>query len=158
MHLSYEAVDLGAIAERVVNEVQEVHQDRAIALSTVGDSLGSWDALRMEQVVSNLVGNAVRHGVRSSPIRVTVDGRKVEVLVLSVTNGGEIDQAALPHIFKPFHSATPAGTRADGLGLGLYIVEQVVRAHQGEIEVVTKHGATEFRVTLPRRLDRTLNR
>jgi len=84
---------------------------------------------------------------------VALDGRKADVVVLSVTNGGEIDPSALLNIFKPFHSARSARTRADGLGLGLYIVEQVVRAHQGEIEVVTKHGTTEFRVTLPRRPD-----
>ena len=149
--LDYQMVDLAAVAERAISEVQAVHPDRKIDLWKVGDSRGNWDAIRIEQVLSNLVGNAARHGTPLSPIRVTLDGSRTDAVVLSVTNAGEIDNSARPHLFKPFHSVRSERRSTEGLGLGLYIVEQVVRAHHGRIEVVTEHGRTEFRVILPRR-------
>jgi len=93
----------------------------------------------------------VRHGVPGRPIRVGVDGRRTDAVELAVSNGGEIDPAILPHIFEPFRSAGSKRTGSQGLGLGLYIVQQIVVSHRGEIKVDTKDGTTTFRVSLPRR-------
>jgi signal transduction histidine kinase len=105
----------------------------------------------MEQVVSNLVGNAVRHGIAEQPIRVGLDGSHDDRVFLGVTNGGEIDASVLPHLFEPFHASKAVHARREGLGLGLYIVEQIVQAHQGHIDVLSKRGSTTFCVALPRR-------
>jgi signal transduction histidine kinase len=146
-----DAVDLVALVERVVGELRVAHPDRKFDVAPRGRANGSWDAVRIEQVISNLVGNAVRHGVRSEPIRVDVDGARDDRVFLMVTNGGEIDAAILPHLFEPFHSSKLVGTPREGLGLGLYIVEQIVSAHQGQIEVLSRRGTTTFSVSLPRR-------
>jgi signal transduction histidine kinase len=146
-----DAVDLVGLAERVVGELRVAHPDQKIEVVPRGDPTGFWDAARIEQVISNLVGNSVRHGVRTEPIRVSVNGARKDRVFLGVTNGGEIDAAILPHLFEPFHSSKSVKAPGDGLGLGLYIVEQIVRAHRGDIEVLTRRGTTTFCVGLPRR-------
>jgi signal transduction histidine kinase len=153
IRLSHAPMDLGVVAERVVSELRAVYPDRNIGLVRTGDSTGSWDGARMEQVLSNLISNAARHGAPSPGIRVMLDGRRTHELTLSVANAGEIEEEALPHLFKAFYSGRPGRRQSEGLGLGLglYIVEQVVLAHNGHIDVVTKDGVTEFVVTLPRR-------
>jgi signal transduction histidine kinase len=147
-----EAIDLVAVTERVVGELRVAHSERRIDVVPAGDAHGHWDAARLEQVVSNLVANALRHGVRSEPIHVRIDGSRTDRVFLGVTNGGEIDASVLPHLFEPFHSSKAIREPREGLGLGLYIVEQIVRAHQGQIEVLTRRGSTTFCVALPRKV------
>jgi signal transduction histidine kinase len=141
------AVDLGAIAERIIGELRVAHPDRPIELEQRGDARGHWDESRLGQVVSNLTGNAIRHGAAPWLVRATIDGSHADAVVLAIANAGEIDPAARPYIFEPFRSG---GAHGEGLGLGLYIVEQIVRAHEGRIDVTSKDGRTLFRVTLPR--------
>jgi signal transduction histidine kinase len=145
-------VDVAAIAERVVGELRVAHPDRRIDVVPRGDPRGSWDADRLEQVISNLVGNAVRHGVSTQPIRVGIEGTANDRVFLVVTSGGEIDASKLPYLFEPFHASKGVRVPGEGLGLGLYIVQQIVHAHQGRIDVRTRHGTTTFCVALPRRL------
>jgi signal transduction histidine kinase len=108
------------------------------------------DADRFEQVISNLVGNAVAHGDPTKPIRVDLIERG-SVTSLSVQNwGAPIGADLLPLIFDPFRRAKNAPGRADGLGLGLYIAERIVSAHGGKIEVASSAEAgTRFEVVLP---------
>ena len=143
-------VDLALLASRVLDELRVLHPGRTIQLDKTGDGRGHWDAVRIEQVAANLIGNALRHGARAQPVRVEIDGGHPGEVTLTVSNAGEIDPAILPHIFDPFRSGSPRRTGAQGLGLGLYIVQQVVQAHDGYIDVVTRNGSTLFRVNLPR--------
>jgi len=101
-------------------------------------------------VLSNLIGNAVRHGTVTIPITVRLTGRDTDVEI-SVHNGGHISQDLMPRLFQPFQSGVGRRTRAEGLGLGLYIVEQLAIAHGGEVWVssVSSEGTT-FRIRLPR--------
>jgi signal transduction histidine kinase len=151
IRLLYQDVDLGLVVDRVVGELRAVHPERDIGIVKTGDSWGSWDSARIEQVFSNLVSNAVRHGAPRSEIQVKLNGSETDALTFSVANAGEIEESTLPHLFKAFYSGRSGRRPSEGLGLGLYIVEQVVLAHQGRIDVVTKDGLTEFCVTLPRR-------
>jgi signal transduction histidine kinase len=81
------------------------------------------------------------------PVRVRVDGTRGDSVELSVQNGGAIAPEILPHLFEPFRRGNH---RREGLGLGLYIVQQIAIAHQGSIEAKSSEDGTSFRVSIPR--------
>lgn len=144
-------MDLQNILLRVVGEVEANAKGRRIDLRKRGDLTGTWDGSRLEQVLSNLLGNAVAHGANEHPIVVDVDGQGHE-LCINITNGGVIPPELLPHVFAPFRGSNDGKRKREGLGLGLYIVDQIVRAHGGEIRIDThpERGTTTFAVRLPR--------
>jgi len=153
MPLNVEAADLAEILQRVVLEHQTARPGRAIDLSMAGDLKGQWDSGRLAQVASNLIGNALQHGARDMPIQVRADGSHPGTIVFTVANAGNIPHEVLPHLFDPFRSGRQAAERKEGLGLGLYIVQQVVKAHHGSVHVqLGEPGRTVFRVELPRRV------
>jgi signal transduction histidine kinase len=124
--------DLQRVCEAALDELRAVHQDRRITCEVVGDVAGRWDPGRLQQVISNLVGNALQHSTGAVSVRIEGAGRDV---VLSVHNDGEpISPEMLPVLFEPFRR----GDRSpNGLGLGLYIVREVIRRHGGTINVVS---------------------
>lgn len=147
--------DAREICNRVLEEVRVLHPDRQLHLETIGELHGTWDAARLEQLLFNLVSNAVQHGDPTKPIAVVAEGEKGNVS-LSVHNEGEpIPERMLSRIFEPLVQGEKSwdGTRAAGnMGLGLYIACTVARAHHGSIDVVsTKAAGTTFKVTLPRK-------
>lgn len=149
--------DLRVICEQGVEEIEQVYTTRTIRFSGIGDLRGEWDPDRIEQVVSNLIGNAVIHG--ADPVVVTSRGEH-HVVTTSVHNEGPpIPEALIPTLFDPFTKVTadrqdrPDGRQ--GLGLGLYIAHEIVRAHGGTL--VASSGAAEgttFTFALPRRVPR----
>jgi PAS domain S-box-containing protein len=148
--VSPKPTELDAIAVAVMAELRAAHPERTIGLDTPAQIRGSWDPARMAQVLSNLVGNALVHGDRDAPVQVAigVDGDDV---ILSVSNRGPIIPAEqLASIFEPFKQGTTDGQRRRGIGLGLYIVDQIVRAHRGTITVESTPAQTIFRVRVPR--------
>ena len=138
--------DLVAVAEKVVREHRTTHPDRPIEVESVGDLHGDWDSARLEQVVSNLVGNAIRHGDAATPVRVVLDGADPADVNFRVENGGVIPPEMLPRLFEPFRRGDK---RREGLGLGLYIVRQIAIAHGGEISAESG-DMTRFALRLPR--------
>jgi len=145
-----EPLDLGALLQQAVDDQRLAVPDRRIELALRGDLSGEWDAARLTQVVSNLVGNAVQHGTPGGPVDCTVDGTQAGQVILSVRNGGRIPDEMRPHVFDPFRSRETHHTRDDGLGLGLYIVDQIASAHDGSVAVQCDDSTTTFRVFLPR--------
>jgi PAS domain S-box-containing protein len=149
--------DLRLICEEGVEEIKQVYATRTIRFFGIGDLRGEWDPDRIDQVVSNLVGNAVVHG--ADPIVVTSHGED-DVVVTSVHNEGPpIPDTLMPTLFEPFTKASEdMQDRADGrqgLGLGLYIAHEIVRAHGGTLVVSSLAAAgTTFTFTLPRRVPR----
>lgn len=149
-------VDLTAVCRRIVDEVQAVHPHANIVYEAGGSLVGSFDEARMEQVFSNLISNAVTHGDAALPVTVRASARRSE-LVFSVHNWGQpISEDVLPFIFNPLgrfsqHALSEAGP-SSGMGLGLYIASQIVKAHGGSIQVasVAEQGTT-FDVKLPPR-------
>jgi signal transduction histidine kinase len=142
--------DLLQITKSVIAEMETAHPDRRIQLHVDGEFSGTWDAPRLEQVISNLLGNSVRHGSPDSPVKVTLqaDGSRV---ALRVHNAGHIPPQLLPRVFEPFQSNRDSRSRSGGLGLGLYIVQQIVLAHGGSVDVQSTPGdGTTFHVVLPR--------
>ena len=147
--LSPRPADLAVVVQAIAQEAAAASPDRTIDVSMEGDLTGTWDADRMQQVAGNLIGNALRHGRRDDPIRVRCVSLHDEAVMIEVANGGTIDPTRLPHLFDPF-KRQEMGERTEGLGLGLYIVQQIVRAHGGSIEVDSDQSVTRFRVLLPR--------
>ena len=108
------------------------------------------DRGRIGQLVSNLVGNAIDHGAPDQPIQVsaaTQDGW----FELSVTNAGEeIPPALLDHIFEPYTRGAQGPSR-QGLGLGLYISNEIAKAHGGTLGVISTRDRTSFTFRMPSR-------
>jgi len=142
--------DLALQAERVVQEVRAAHPQRELQLRSNGDLRGSWDAARLGQVLANLLSNAMQHGAEDRPVELELDGSGDDVVVVRVANGGEIPAALLPRLFEPFRGRHSTAGEHKGLGLGLFIVHQIVQAHGGRIEVVSSQGRTCFTAWLPR--------
>jgi sigma-B regulation protein RsbU (phosphoserine phosphatase) len=145
-------MDLERTCREVVGEMTLSHPDRPIAVEVRGDVTGVWDRDRLYQVIGNLVGNAIQHGEPRSPIELRLEGDEAEVTV-EVSNRGEpIPAAMLPAIFEAFRKKrTRHPSRSSGLGLGLFIAQQVARAHGGSIAVgSSENQLTTFRVRLPR--------
>jgi signal transduction histidine kinase len=139
--------DLGEIAQQAVDELCTVHPSRDVRIALRGDLAGTWDRDRVFQAVSNLVANAIQHG--EDPIEITVGeepgGRAV---VLEVANrGAAISGEELAHLFDPFRAAPHS--RA-GLGLGLYIVQQIALAHGATCDAAARGGRTVFTIRWPR--------
>jgi two-component system sensor histidine kinase/response regulator len=144
-------VDLEPRARKVVIEQQSLMPGRVIELSSEGNALGEFDGDRLEQVISNLLGNALRHGTKTVPVRVRVDGTHPDHVSLTVQNGGSIDATLLPRLFDPFRAGEQGHDRSSGLGLGLYIVNQIVRRHGGIVAVRSSdEDGVIFNVELPR--------
>jgi two-component system, sensor histidine kinase and response regulator len=144
--------DIKALVDKVLREHQAAAPDRLIESSFHGDLSGLWDPERIAQVASNLIGNAIKHGTAAAPVGVRLDG-SADSVTLVVKNGGTIAAEMRPHLFDPFRGGRREAGRSEGLGLGLYIVAQIVQAHDGKVEVETgSHDETSFVVTLPRRM------
>lgn len=140
--------DVRPLAERAVNELRSSHPGRAIELE-VTSVVGDWDAARIEQVISNLVGNALTHGEPSGAVRVRIAPAS-DLLELRVHNEGAIPVEMLDQVFAPFVAKRKGTKRGEGLGLGLYIVEQIVLSHGGNIAVHSSaEDGTEFDVAIP---------
>jgi PAS domain S-box-containing protein len=151
-----EPLDLRDLAAQIAEEFDSAAPQRIIYTWT-GDTFGQWDADRLAQVISNLLGNAVEHGERSQPVGLRVDGCASEFVRIEVSNGGVIPPPLLPNLFDPFRGATTNGVarKSKGLGLGLFISNQVVLAHGGTVEVTsTAETGTTFVVRLPRRVEK----
>jgi signal transduction histidine kinase len=139
------------VACRVVDELEGAHPDAVIHLDAVGDTAGSWDGDRLAQVISNLVSNAIRHGKADAPVVVRIDGEDPSRVVATFWNDGAIPEDVLPSIFDPFVGTRHRRTASTGLGLGLYITEEIVRGHAGRVEVRSSpEQGTLFTVVLPR--------
>lgn len=151
MPITRASVDLKQVLQSVIQERQVLHPDSHIELVHDGRTEGEWDADRLVQVGSNLIGNALRHGTGQT-VTVRLDGRHADRVLLSVINDGNIPPELLPSIFDPFRRGQRQSSRTEGLGLGLYIVQQIVQAHGGSIHVQSPPGEpTRFDVSLPRR-------
>lgn len=143
--------DFARLCETLVGEAKRAHPLRTIGMAVHGDCRGEWDPARLDQLISNLLGNALSHG--TDPIQMTLVGDRDEVLFLIANRGPVIPPATLGTLFQPFSGARKnekALSNSGGIGLGLFIVNEIVRAHQGAIDVASEAGLTSFTVRLPR--------
>ena len=142
--------DLGRICAEVVDELRLAHPNREIHFEGRGELHGAWDEARAGQVMSNLIGNSITHG--TDPIRVSVQADGEDIVTIVHNPGTPIPSEALPTLFEPFvQGENIPDARPHGLGLGLYIVSEIVRAHGGTIAVAsTEASGTTFEIRWPR--------
>jgi PAS domain S-box-containing protein len=143
--------DLEDLCKDVLGEFELSHPEWKVDCAAVGDLVGTWDADRLLQVLSNLVGNAGQHGTLPGRISVRLDGSEPERVRFSVHNDGAIAEALIPQLFDPFRTPRQFRSRSGGLGLGLFIVRELVQTHGGTVHVSSSPAAgTTVAVDLPR--------
>jgi signal transduction histidine kinase len=147
-------MNLTPVCQQVISELEAIYPDHRLRFDPEGDLDGEWDSDRLHQLVSNLVANALQYGRDHGPVNVVAREHGEEV-VLRVHNEGEhIPENALKRIFEPMvrQSTQDGSTRnSTGMGLGLYIVREIVTAHGGTIGVTSsEQEGTAFTVNLPR--------
>lgn len=150
------ACDLGPVCEAALEDIRTGNPDQQFVQRMSGDLTLQGDSARMQQVLSNLLSNAVQHGNRQSPITLTAEGEP-DAVVLKVSNSGDpIPLHALQAIFEPLVQAPNANSdmherSKTSLGLGLFIVREIVLAHGGSISVESSLDAgTVFTIRIPR--------
>jgi sigma-B regulation protein RsbU (phosphoserine phosphatase) len=130
----------------VVEELRSIAPERQVDVLYFLDEPVDCDRLRIGQLVSNLLGNALTHGLPGTPVRLearTVDGN----LTIEVANSGKpIAEDTMARLFQPFQRGTGRG---QGLGLGLHIASEIARAHGGMLAVRSDDGETRFTFTMP---------
>jgi signal transduction histidine kinase len=134
-------------------EAQAVGRGSALDLELDGPVVGSWDRARLDQVVSNLLANAVKYGQgRPVVIRAGTDDKRSVAWMAVIDQGLGIEPHMQQGIFEPFKRGTSIGHR-EGLGLGLFIVRGIVEQLGGAVRVDSRPGAgSTFLVELPLRL------
>lgn len=148
--------DLGQILKNVIEELTAFHPGAMLEWSVTGDLSSDCDAARIEQMLSNLIANAIVHGSDDRPVTVTARGDDSDLIVQIQNHGEPISPAEKEVLFDPLRRAAVQLKEAGrhgvrGVGLGLYIVREIVEAHDGAIRVdSSKEEGTTFTVNLPR--------
>ncbi|HSM81520.1 MAG TPA: HAMP domain-containing sensor histidine kinase [Nodosilinea sp.] len=155
MPLTRGPVDLEKLCRKIFEGLSLAYPQRTLRFHPDGDLMGDWDAARLRQVVSNLMGNALQHGATEGPVELSVAANGSTAVLTVHNEGPPIPPEMLTTIFDPLtRHAMPASTarRVSGsIGLGLYIVREIVVAHGGTVEVAsTAQAGTTFTVCLPR--------
>lgn len=136
-------ISLEQALKEVLTEIQLIHPEVEIDATFKLEQKFSCDPARLAQVLSNLLSNAITHGKKNEAVKLRVyaaDG----VFRLSVCNQGEqISERVMKRLFQPFYRGA-VGPKQHGLGLGLYIVAEIAKAHQGKIEVESDELNTRF--------------
>jgi signal transduction histidine kinase len=148
--LDLAAGDMAAIWRQAIEQLAGIGSAR-VHLERLGATEGQWDPDRVGQVATTLLGNALGHGAADGAVTVTVDGTATDDVVITVHNAGAIPEDLLPKLFEPFQDGDRRAPRGDGLGLGLFISRQIVKAHGGQITVSSSAATgTRFELRLPR--------
>ncbi len=154
LSLEYDDVDMGKLVDDVAARLQDQAKKAGceVAVHAAGPIVGRWDPLRLEEVVSNLVSNAIKYGA-GSPITIAIDGRRVgqrgTARMTVIDRGIGISAEQQERIFERFERGVSA-RHYGGFGLGLWISRKIVEAMHGKITVQSAPGqGATFRVELP---------
>ncbi|MBK8431510.1 MAG: sensor histidine kinase [Chloroflexi bacterium] len=155
MPLNREPVDLQILCREVIDGFHVTHPQRTLHFNAQGDLIGHWDAARLQQIVSNLLGNALQYGAKDEPVELSAVSEGALVMLSVHNEGTPIPPEVLPTLFNPlvrYDTAESALRRVAGsIGLGLYIVREIVNAKGGTIEVTsTAEEGTTVTVRIPR--------
>lgn len=149
IRITPQEANLHDLARVAVEELEYAKRGHLIRVRTEGDGIGQFDPDRLFQVLLNLISNALAHSPDKSKVEVATVGKN-RTLVVQVHNAnrtGPIPPELLSVLFEPFKSgSTRSGAHA--VGLGLYIVDQIVKAHGGRVDVASTDQGTTFTVTV----------
>jgi len=145
-------IDVGELLQNVVDETSASHPTHRLVIQKSGDLNGDLDHERLIQALINLVSNAVHHGAADRPITITAVGEPDDVVISVHNEGPPIAADHMNNLFDAMKEIQPGSTRdRRHLGLGLYIVDKIVEAHEGRIEVLSSADeGTTFTIHLPK--------
>jgi len=151
--LQHESVDASAVCHEVAEQFRVLHPQGELALQLSGNLHGSWDRMRLHQLLTNLLRNAFQHGDSSGRITLSASDQG-EFVSVTVHNLGEpIEPSVLAHIFQPLRRGQAVHNELDSfsMGLGLYIADTIAKAHEGTLSVQSSSElGTSFTARLPR--------
>ena len=148
-------MDLAEAAREAIARASAGQPECEPTLDVQGDTRGTWDLRRLDQMLQNLIGNALQHGSSKREVKLTLKGETDSVRLTVHNDGDPIPSDAIPTIFDPLvrSACEELGEPTTSLGLGLFIVKEVVDAHEGTIEVSSHElDGTTFTVELPRKV------
>ena len=151
--LMREAASIGQICSTALDEIRAAHPERIFKLEISGGLEGRFDSARLQQVLSNLLGNAVQHGARNQPITLSARGEPDRITVQVKNYGRPIPADQLQVIFNPLVQlpTSETGATPTSLGLGLYIAHEIVAMHGGTMVAESSaEDGTVFSARLPR--------
>ena len=156
IQLTFEEVNLISFVNRIIHKFQGLARDNEIYLNAVfenDDSSVTFDPDRIEQVLTNLIDNAIRHTNKNGTVKLIVKQEEKGLIIEVADSGSGIPEDDLPFVFERFYKADKARTRGKaGTGLGLAIAKNIIEAHRGHISVQSKIGhGTTFSFFLPRK-------
>ena len=151
LRLHPQPMDMAALLQKVVAEQGQLHPNRAISLRGADQPVqGTWDRERLEQVFINLLDNALKYSPSGRPILVQLASSGGDVEVTVQDRGIGIPERDLPHLFERHFRGSNVGLSPSGLGLGLYLSNQIVQWHRGSMCAESAEGeGTTFYVVLP---------
>jgi signal transduction histidine kinase len=151
---THENVNMVALVRRVIEQFANT-ANRALKLESSEESItGNWDEARLEQVLNNLVSNAIKYSPSDKPVVIGVQQQPAEVIVWVRDEGRGISEEDLPHIFDRFYRSNNGNDeQVEGLGLGLYIAHEIIVQQRGRMWVESKPGeGSTFYFSLPIRV------
>jgi PAS domain S-box-containing protein len=153
--LVFQVLDLSDLVKDITDRFEEELKmsGYVLTLKTKKTVVGNWDKLRIEQILTNLLTNAIKYG-RGKPIEMTIESDDSQAKLIVRDHGIGIPKKSLTSIFSPYERATDS-QQDQSLGMGLYITKQLVEAHGGKISVRSKpNEGTTFTVELPLNLQK----
>lgn len=153
IRVSPACVDVAALVSDELDQLRIAHGKHTIELDVTGDTRAPCDGRRIQQLLGNLVGNAIKYGEPTAAVQVMITGCEREISLAVRNRGPAIPPSVLCRVFEPLERGPGAEARAgsqDSLGLGLYIAREIARAHGGEVDARSDESETVFTVRLPR--------
>jgi signal transduction histidine kinase len=141
---------LQPVLEQVIAELRTARPDHSVVAEFAIEEPIDCDRDRIAQLFSNLLGNAVKHGSSDAQVRVQASTGEGAFKLSVANSGAAISPSTLPRLFQPFTRGT-GGTNPQGLGLGLYIANEIARAHGGMLTVTSSPAETRFTFQMPLR-------
>ncbi len=151
LELYLEPMDLAEVARQQVQAAQVKTDKHHLVLDAPDSLVGNWDRGYLEQVISNLLDNAVRYSPRGGDVKISLQRQNGAALLVVEDTGIGIPREVMPHIFqRHFRSREAKRVKADGMGIGLYLTRQIVEVLGGNISVESEAGrGSVFTVELP---------